>query len=80
MEAAWSVALFCNLPNSTSERARPASHLRLQAKGVVGAGLPSFIFNVRKKPHASRVGLPRRVTKAREASCTHTNLRTPSSG
>jgi hypothetical protein len=30
---------------------------------VGGAGHPSFIFNVRKKPHASRVGLPRRVMK-----------------
>ena len=35
--------------------------MRLQP--VVGAGHPSFIFNVRKKPHASRVGLPRRVMK-----------------
>jgi hypothetical protein len=42
---------------------RPAPHLRRQAKGVVGAGHPSFIFNVRKKPPTSRVGLPRRVIK-----------------
>ena len=63
--------------NRTRRRAgRPAPHLRLQAKGVIGAGHPSLSFKRMEKTHASRAW-GSLVTKAREASCTHLQSLSP---